>query len=130
MIKTNDVRIGNLFIEKTSGILLVVSGINAETNEIQFACHDKKMISAIPDKWEAEAIPLNFKWCELLGLTQTRAGDGYQGGQGYEYKKDRFIISSAEGSFYLNGGNVRMKYVHELQNVYYFNTDKKELKIK
>ena len=112
MILANQLRLGNLFIEENSGKIISVIGL--EGNRIVF---DGMFL----DKWQAKPIELNEGWLKKLGFIKNKF-DHY------------FEIENCQIEIYSFGNEVivcidsvvnkNIKYVHQLQNLYFALTNK------
>ena len=119
-METNELRIGNLFIEGYSGKILEVRGLTKKN--ITFS-------GLFKGDWRAEPIHINEEWLLKLGFTNQSINlntpdkslimSAKTGSKCYFYVEDIFA-----GSFDLN----YIEYVHQLQNLYFTLTGK-ELKL-
>jgi hypothetical protein len=138
-LQSKDLRIGNLFIEKYRQKIIKVIQLNDE--EIYFS-------GKFTGEWQAEPILLNNDLLFALGLIQSNDDKISNGNKGNEYFifeneincSDFFIeislgklwfsmLSIGSHGDYENEYLKEIKYVHELQNLYFALTSK-ELKLK
>jgi hypothetical protein len=109
-MKITDFRIGNLVRDKYSKGIIKVNGITE--NDIFFSGNFTK-------EWQAEPIPITEEWLLNFGFKKT------------EYNSDIIYDSELQNSTYITIDNdyssyfmwgeylTSIKYVHELQNLYY-----------
>ena len=103
-MKAQDLRLGNLFNEKHSGQLIKVIGLTDK--EITF---DGKF----PYKWQYEPIALTEEWLIKLGFDNGTLEHSQVG-----FIDDDFI--NGEMTFMFNKDWItKVKYVHQLQNIYH-----------
>lgn len=121
-MKASGLRIGNLFEELYSKNIIEVIGLTNE--EITF---NGEFIR----KWQARPIPLTKKWLLKFGFEFNKHKNWHN------FKLKDFYINYSKidiedlvdaNCFYSMNGNIKIKYVHELQNIYYV-FYKKELMI-
>ena len=110
MIKTKDIRIGNLFQDKYSKSIIKVNGITE--NDIFFSGNFTK-------EWQAEPIPITEEWLLKFGFRKTKYNSViiYDS----ELQNSTYITIDKDYSSYFMWGEylTSIKYVHELQNLYY-----------
>lgn len=117
---TNELRIGNLYID--------LCGKIGVWNENSFSHYKNAKVSLA----KLKPIPLTKDWFKKLGFKNKPDVDRYVIGRltkenHYQYE---CIIYVNDGKFYTTK-NIEIKYVHLLQNYYYFNLlTEKELTIK
>jgi len=138
-LQSKDLRIGNLFIEKYRQKIIKVIQLNDE--EIYFS-------GQFIGEWQAEPIAINKDLLFDFGLIQSndnKISNGYKGNEYFIFEdeincSDFFIEISLEkcwfcmlsiGSHgdYENEYLKEIKYIHELQNLYFALT-RKELELK
>ena len=119
VLKASGLRIGNLFQDKYSKSIIKVNGITE--NDIFFSGNFTK-------EWQAEPIPITEEWLLKFEFKKT------------EYKSDIIYDSGLQNSTYITIDNnyssyfmwaaylTSIKYVHELQNLYFALT-KRELTV-
>ena len=112
-----------------------------EINEISKHCikyHDSMLMPycEAPDKPVLVGIPLTEEWLIKFGFERVMPTENFYDNDGYAYElnywgrialKNGVLIS--DEYYFLDGLDFDIKYVHELQNLY-FSLTKKELKIK
>lgn len=120
-MKANELRIGNLLQDNSSLLLEVVGLCNFKilrTPPIVCRALDEdtiKEIGVVPE--DIRPIPLTEKWLLKFGFV-----NNWNGFSKYGYWKDDFkIISAGNSVFYtiINGKETEIKYVHQLQNLYF-----------
>jgi len=126
-MKPTELRLGNLFIEKHSQEIIEV--IELKKDAIVFT-------GSFKDAWQAVPIPLTYEWMKKLGFDTMdyevdviewgMSDDPYfsieQAGVPPEDKPYMFTYDVGMGET-----EIEVKYVHELQNLY-FAIKRKELK--
>ena len=109
-MKPNELRIGNLFIEEKSKKIIEVIGL--EKNRIIFS-------GMFLEKWQAEPIILTHEWLIKFGFIHDNNWHYYLGENPItrDYLLSICWIDGDQFPFYRNGF-FKIKYVHELQNLY------------
>jgi hypothetical protein len=118
-MKATELRIGNLAYDKVSKELLIVCGLNCDSDgknsKIEFSVLDRSKYP-LPDGWSAEPIPLNEQWLLNFGFekniyTELFKKNGHQ-----------IDLSVIKCLFYLTetaDWYKEIEYVHQLQNLYH-----------
>jgi hypothetical protein len=115
MLKANDLRIGNLFIEEHSNEIIEV--IELSKNAIVFSGNFK-------GEWQAKPIPLTEEWLLKMGFEKDNSYylspnkssvEGFVDILCFDLENLSFIVDMSEYS----GWTVDCKHVHTLQNLYY-----------
>ena len=135
-MKATEFRLTNLAQDKLTGEILICSGTSCESDgrdsQIWFTVLDRSKYP-LPEGWQAQPIPLTEDWLLKFGFKETfqNKDSGY-----IELKlwdgKNLFEVDIDDEStlFYLNNNRVgNIKYVHQLQNLYFALTAK-ELKLR
>jgi hypothetical protein len=116
-IQPNELRLGNLCMESTTGNILKVVSIRPGLYGVIF--HGE-----MPDGWDYEGIPITPEWLERLGfkLDHTKQswhhrvfvnGDGsFQ----IEEYNDEYRFGVNDGEYYIGP---KMLHVHQLQNLFF-----------
>jgi hypothetical protein len=107
-----ELRIGNLFVDKQTQTIINVIGLTE--NIITFSGHFK-------NDWKAEPIPLTEEWLLKFGFCKFK---NYN-----DFSKGGIIIHGRKRGFVLRKSVPDIKYVHQLQNLYFALTGE-ELEIK
>ena len=121
-MKSSELRIGNLAQDEMSGAIIRVSGITTENQSFYVIDRDKY---PLPNGWKAVPIPLTEEWLVRFGF----AIDTSKHGELATLKND-FELWKSNGWKEWNlqtGGydaesndfSVDLKYVHQLQNLYF-----------
>jgi hypothetical protein len=105
-----ELRIGNLLIDSLTGSLLKVCDVS-ETGFITTVIDTSKF--PLPDGWKAVPILLTEEWLFRFGFKH-EIGD-------YYHKKDHYFgIKFLKGKFtFPSFWHVEIKYLHQLQNLYF-----------
>lgn len=121
-MKVNDFRIGNL-LQTQDGDLLAVTELALEKDQIGLFVLDRSKFP-LPDGWKAGPINLTELWLEKLGFKNVGLS-----GNVFEHKKQigidsRFVVEVAGYEFFAQINFEvcqfgELKYVHQLQNLYY-----------
>jgi hypothetical protein len=114
MINENELRLGNYFIERETQEVIRV--IELRKDQIMFS-------GKFDQGWQAEPIPLNEEWLVKFGFDDLGA---YGWGIGYFHIRFRNLHKFY---FPLENRIIRVKHVHQLQNLYFALTGE-ELTIK
>ena len=121
-MNATELRIGNLFIEQSSKEIISVIGL--EKNRVVFS-------RMFLDKWQAEPIPLTEQWVLKLGFVFDKFQYScYFTRNQIKIKFNPYDLKNTF-SFIFQGGEVdvmkykqvELKYVHQLQNLYFSLTD-------
>jgi len=127
-MEINELRIGNLIKSKIGDTESIGTITEIREDSVWFTIKQTGLFSYnLPIKY-INPIDLSGEWLRSFGFSQTENGDGLQGGSG-----DRFSIKlisdiirkpmqiySTGGSFFYEGVNdIPIKYVHQLQNLYF-----------
>ena len=102
-MKAQELRIGNYVFSKETQKHQMIVGVTLENPFIDAITFDYTTYN------EIEPIPLTEKWLKNLGFKKGRKGFWFQGG--VEYNPKKFDLS-----FF---GYVEIKYVNQLQNLYF-----------
>jgi hypothetical protein len=122
MIKESELRIGNYVMDKVSGEWMIVDEIGENIGAILIN-RDKY---PLPDGWCMEFIPLSDEAFNKLGFSKKTCwglGDFIIGLDGEDFIYSEFTV------IYNGITKVKVKYVHQLQNLHYALTGE-ELEIK
>jgi hypothetical protein len=109
-MKTNEVRLGNLFKDKLTGAILEVDEIRRETVFFQTKS------GPLPDGWEAGPIPLTPELLELCGFIRSNWVE--HKGQKVFILREIFEIEIDKGKFFFEGWELKGT-LHELQNLFF-----------
>lgn len=108
-----ELRIGNLVLDP-EGLVSKILSISTESNSTDGKYYLENDYNGHPE--DLRSIPLTEEWLLKFGFS-----DGYT-----EFKKGWFVICSEDGIFYFQFENysvefpdVKIKYVHQLQNLYF-----------
>lgn len=107
-----ELRLGNLFIEENTKEIISVIGL--EKDRIIFS-------GMFLDKWQALPIELNKEWFKKLGMTYYSLPTKSNRSVGYYTLKfgNRFKINNSDGNYSFINFRKEIKYVHQLQNLYF-----------
>lgn len=123
-MEANELRIGNLFIEKHCGETITVESISKE--RIGFS-------GEFYGKWQAEPIPITEEWLLRFGFDK---GEEYYLNKNLDSKEgifEKMCYDLQNKEFTINCNNydgycVEVEYIHQLQNLYFALTGE-ELKL-
>jgi len=124
MIKANELCIGNLFVDATTGALLRVAFIT-EADVDYYIINQSKV--PLPIDWRAEPIPLTPQILEKCGFEKDKVtGDYWDMVDEYGCSKLNFVIFHYEDGTFSIGSSLgeysigkRFMYLHQLQNLYF-----------
>lgn len=107
-----ELRLGNLFIEENTKEIISVIGL--EKDRIIFS-------GMFLGKWQALPIELNKEWFKKLGMTYYSLPTKSNRSVGYYTLKfgNRFKINNSDGNYSFINFRKEIKYVHQLQNLYF-----------
>lgn len=112
-MEANELRIGN-YIQK-NGLKATVEIINGEVDEIYYLGDDFYYSDSIDD---LRPIPLNEEWLLNFGFEMYEFDN-----KANQFRlKDRLIVYR-EGCLHDYGTSVKLEFVHQLQNLYFFLTN-------
>jgi len=114
----SELRLGNFLMDEKTGDYLTV--VDVSYQNIGFMPHKGE---ALPEGWQAVPITLTKKWFKLFSFKAFRPA---------HYTLDWFMVTLNEREdyeFYFRNQILYLKYVHQLQNLYFTLTGK-ELKLK
>lgn len=138
MIKTNELRVGNfvLYLDelyKVQGVVTSIKNNGELYKRIQFTTIDNKLGNSKTENW-LQPIPLTTETisnCTSLKLVHSSEWwDCYQSENGWylSYAKHTEPSAGVEvGKFYHGEGFYPVECVHDLQNLYFYTSFKKEL---
>ena len=115
MIKANELRIGNLFIEENSNKIIEVIGLDKKT-----VVFSGKFLY----QWQAKPIPLTEEWLLKFGFENVHTDWFYKDIVKTNSYQFCFNICLSNGKITLDSGFdensiIKLKYVHQLQNLYF-----------
>ena len=115
MIKANELRIGNLFIEENSNKIIEVIGLDKKT-----VVFSGKFLY----QWQAKPIPLTEEWLLKFGFENVHTDWFYKDIAKTNSYQFCFNICLSNGKITLDSGFdensiIKLKYVHQLQNLYF-----------
>ena len=115
MIKANELRIGNLFIEENSNKIIEVIGLDKKTVVFSW-----KFLY----QWQAKPIPLTEEWLLKFGFENVHTDWFYKDIAKTNSYQFCFNICLSNGKITLDSGFdensiIKLKYVHQLQNLYF-----------
>ena len=123
-MKATELRIGNLAYDKVSKELLIVCGLNCDSDgknsKIEFSVLDRSKYP-LPDGWSAEPIPLNEEWLLKFGFEfGIKLQNFVKGKYQFVQEKNNILFGdfSEQGIFYFNG-KIKIHHVNQLQNLYH-----------
>lgn len=103
-MNATELRIGNLFIEQSSKEIISVVGL--EKNRVVFS-------GMFLEKWQAEPIPLTEEWLLKFGFEH----------RDFSFDRGSFFLSKRTGKneylYQAHTNRFQVKYVHQLQNLYF-----------
>lgn len=102
-MKATELRIGNLFIEKYSGQIIKVIGLNEKTITFE---------GKFKNEWQAEPIPLTEEWFYNFGFIIFNSSN----------EKGLIVVNKLVNPLKYSIFGREIKYVHELQNWYFLLT--------
>lgn len=124
-MKTSELRIGNLFLDSKTNLIVEINMINSLHIQTGVTRHqDKELYHLRFD--ELTPIPLTSEWMKDFGFeTDSDYSDCFHNDIAI-YAGDTFTYNA---SYFEHDNLIEIKYVHELQNLYYELT-KEELILK
>lgn len=124
-MKANELRIGNLLLDELTKELLKVIEISETGFSTKVINRDK---FPLPDGWKAKPIQLTEEWLLKFGFFEHKSGKESMSFTSSLYASPCFeAIRLEDGTFYFLSFNLMsatieqpdLKYVHQLQNLYY-----------
>lgn len=127
-LKANQYRIGNLMRDALTGALLRVDGLHNEiqNERIDYYVMDRDKFP-LPDGWQAEPIPLTQEWLDRTMFEKSSnliCGDytiriDEIGCLGIWLETGRYSLMDWNTGDIFTSHDNRIKYVHQLQNLYF-----------
>ena len=118
-MKSNELRLGNLFIDEKTKTIINVIGLTEQ--HITFSGHFK-------NHWQAKPIEITEEWLLKFGFKTTISNrdSGYKQFGLRECKFDFMFTLECNGNpdFFLENVGLDILYVHQLQNLYFSLTEK------
>lgn len=122
MIKANELRIGNFLKDQQSGEILIVDELTA--TGIATIVLDRSKYP-LKEGWQAVPIPLTPEELEKCGFENKLSIAGFptglyqKNGLDIGYSGDDIVLDQYSARFKSEGLFVKVKYLHQLQNLYY-----------